>query len=84
MEEAVDADRIVVMEHGKIAKDSSGRLMDDTPREIFSRVEDLKRLQLTVPVITELGHELKQAGIPLPDGILTRDEFVQELKKLRK
>jgi energy-coupling factor transporter ATPase len=84
MEEAVDADRIVVMEHGKIAKDSSGRLMDDTPREIFSRVEDLKRLQLTVPVITELGHELKQAGIPLPDGILTRDEFVEELKKLRK
>ncbi len=84
MEEAVDADRIVVMEHGKIAKDSSGRLMDDTPREIFSRVEDLKRLQLTVPVITELGHELKQAGIPLPDGILTRGEFVEELKKLRK
>ncbi len=84
MEEAVDADRIVVMEHGKIAKDSSGRPMDNTPREIFSRVEDLKRLQLTVPVITELGYELKQAGLPLPDGILTRDEFVEELKKLRK
>ena len=83
MEEAVDADRIVVMDHGKTASDSQGRPMDGTPREIFSRVEDLRRLQLTVPVITELCYELQQAGLPLPDGILRREELVEELKKLR-
>ncbi len=83
MEECTGADRIVVMDHGRIAEDSKGRPMDGTPREIFSRVEDLKKLQLTVPVITELSHELKMAGLPLPDGILTRDELVKELSGLK-
>ncbi len=84
MEEAVDADRVIVLEKGRIAMSADGKPMDGTPREIFSRVEDLKRLNLSVPVITELGYELKQAGLPLPDGILTRAELVKELVGLKK
>ena len=72
MEEAVDADRIVVMDGGKV-------VMDGKPREIFSRVEELKALSLCVPQVTELAYELKQAGLNLPDGILTREELVQYL-----
>ena len=82
MEETVHADRVIVMERGKIAKDSQGREMDGTPREIFSRVEDLKRLALTVPVITDLAYELRQAGVPLPEGILTREELAEALVKI--
>ncbi len=72
MEEAVEADRIVVMDKGKV-------VMDGTPREIFSRVNELKELKLCVPQITELSYELKEAGVNLPDGILTREEFVAYL-----
>ena len=75
MEEAVEADRIVVMDGGKV-------VMDGTPREIFSRVEELKALSLCVPQVTELAYELKCAGLPLPDGILTREELVRELLPL--
>lgn len=74
MEEVVDADRVFVMENGKI-------IMDGTPRGIFSRVEELKEHHLTVPQVTELAHELKKSGLPLPDGILTREELVSELTK---
>ena len=52
-----------------------------TPREVFSRVKDLKTAHLTVPQVTELAYELKQAGLPLPDGILTREELVAALTK---
>ena len=79
MEEAVDADRIVVMEHGKIAKDSLGRPMDDTPREIFSRVEELEAYQLDVPEVTRLAFELKESGVNLSDGIIRRDELVEQI-----
>jgi len=72
MEEIVHADQVFVMDHGKIA-------MQGTPREIFSQVERLKELRLAVPQVTLLAHELKQAGIPLPDGILTRKELVEAL-----
>ena len=82
MEEAVNADRIIVMEKGRIALDKDGNKMDDTPREIFSRVDDLKGLALTVPVITELAYELRREGIPIPEGILTRDELTAALKSL--
>ena len=75
MEEAVDADRIVVMDGGKV-------VMDGKPREIFSRVEELKALSLCVPQITELAYELKQAGLALPDGILTRAELLDHLAPL--
>lgn len=75
MEEAVDADRIVVMDGGKA-------VMDGMPREIFSQVERLQELALCVPQVTELAYELRQAGMPLPDGILTREELVNELLPL--
>ena len=75
MEEIVHADKVFVMDQGKIA-------MEGTPREIFSRVEELKELRLTVPQATLLAYELKKRGIPLPDGILTREELVAEVLAL--
>ena len=72
MEEAVDADRIVVMDEGKM-------VMDGTPREIFSRVKELKRYSLDVPQVTELADELAEAGLPVSRGILTMDELLSEL-----
>ena len=74
MEEVVDSDYVFVMDKGKV-------VMDGTPREIFSQVELLKEHRLDVPQITLLAHELKQAGVPIPEGILTREELVQELEK---
>lgn len=72
MEEIVHANRVFVMDQGKIA-------MQGTPREIFSQVEKLKSLRLDVPQVTLLAYELKKSGIPLPDGILTTEELVQAL-----
>lgn len=72
MEETVDADRIIVMDKGVIR-------MEGTPREIFSRVEELKKLHLDVPQVTELAYELKKEGVDLPDGILTITELVDAL-----
>ena len=80
MEEAVDADRIIVLENCSIAEDLEGRPMDGTPKDIFSKVEDLKALALTVPVITELAYELRKEGLPIREGILTRKELVDALK----
>lgn len=76
MEEIVHADQIFVMDHGHVA-------MEGTPREIFSQVERLKELRLAVPQVTLLSHELKQAGLPLPDGILTRKELVEAITALK-
>ena len=72
MEEIIHANRVFVMDEGKIA-------MEGTPREIFSQVEKLKSLRLDVPQVTLLAHELKQSGVPLPDGILTTEELVAAL-----
>ena len=72
MEEVIDADRVIVMADGKL-------VMDGTPREIFSRVKELKEYRLDVPQVTELAYELKQAGVNLPDGILTMDELMEKL-----
>lgn len=72
MEEIVHADKVYVMDKGKIA-------MEGTPREIFSKVEELKRLRLNVPQVTLLAYELKRHGIALPDGLLTVDEFVEAI-----
>ena len=72
MEEVIDADRVIVMDDGKL-------VMDGTPREIFSRVKELKEYRLDVPQVTELAYELKQAGVDLPDGILTMDELMEKL-----
>ncbi|MCR4788006.1 MAG: energy-coupling factor transporter ATPase [Lachnospiraceae bacterium] len=72
MEETIYADRIFVMDKGRIA-------MEGTPKEVFSKVEKLKRLRLDVPQVTLLAHELKKAGLPLSDGILTTEELICQL-----
>ena len=72
MEEVVFADHVYVMDQGHL-------VMDGTPREIFSQVEKLKEYRLDVPQVTLLAHELKQAGLPLPDGILTIEELVDAI-----
>lgn len=75
MEEVIHANRVIVMDEGKI-------VMDDTPRGVFSQVEQLKAYRLDVPQVTELAYELKKEGIPLSDGILTVEELVKELCQL--
>lgn len=77
MEEVVDADRVIVMDDGHI-------VMDGTPKEIFSRVEELKQYRMDVPQVTELAWELQKKGIPLPDGILRKSEFLDALVPLLK
>ena len=72
MEEVVYADRVIVMDEGKV-------VMQGTPKEVFSHVEELQALRLDVPQVTLLAHELKKKGIPLSDGILTIEELVNEL-----
>ena len=72
MEEGVDADYVYVMEAGKI-------IMDGKPREIFSHVEELKKHRLDVPQMTLLAHELRKSGLPIPKGILTREELVEAI-----
>jgi ABC-type cobalt transport system, ATPase component len=69
MEEVVKADRVIVMDGGNI-------VMDGTPKEIFSHVDELKKYRLDVPQVTELAYELKKSGLNLPEGILNIDEFV--------
>ena len=76
MEEVIHADRVFVMDKGRVE-------IEGTPREVFSQVEKLKALRLSVPEVTLLAYELKKAGLPLPDGILSTQELVEELKKLR-
>ena len=76
MEEVTDADYVYVMDSGSV-------VMQGTPRKIFSRVESLQAHCMDVPQITLLAHELKKSGLDLPDGILTREELVSELERLR-
>lgn len=71
MEEVVHADQVLVMDQGKIK-------MQGTPKEIFSQVERLKELRLDVPQVTLLAYELQKRGVPLPDGILTVEEFADK------
>lgn len=75
MEEVVDADRVIVMDQGNV-------VMEGTPREIFSRVEELKKYRLDVPQVTLLAYELQQRGLPLANGILKTEELVKELCQL--
>mgnify|MGYP001056763998 FL=1 len=75
MEEVIYADRVFVMDEGKV-------VMQGTPREIFSQVERLKHLRLDVPQVTLLAYELQKSGLKLPDGVLTAQELTEELKKL--
>lgn len=73
MEEVIYADRVYVMDEGKVA-------MQGTPRQIFSQVKMLKALRLDVPQVTLLAYELKKSGVELPDGILTTEELIAALK----
>ena len=75
MDEAAQCDRVVVTDSGKI-------ILDGTPKEVFSHVELLKEVGLDVPQVTELTHELKKAGIELPDGIISVEECADKLEEL--
>lgn len=76
MEEVIDADRVFVMDAGKV-------VMEGTPRAIFSQVDKLKELRLDVPQVTELAHMLRGRGVPLPEGILTKEELTAALQKIK-
>ena len=72
MEEAISADRVVVIEKGKI-------LLDGTPKEIFSQYEILKNTGLDVPQITQLSHKLNKAGFDIDSCVLSVDEFLEKI-----
>lgn len=76
MNEVIDTDRVYVMDKGKIE-------MEGNPRKVFSQVEKLKELRLDVPQVTELAYELKKSGLPIREGILTTQELIVELNKLK-
>ena len=76
MEEVVDADKIFVMDHGKV-------VMEGTPKEIFSRVDELKSYRLDVPQVTILADELRKRGLDIPKGILKKEELVEAIECLR-
>ena len=77
MDEVIHADKVIVMDDGKV-------VMQGTPREVFSKVAELKKHRLDVPQVTELAYELQKAGVPLPNGILTVEEFTEALLAVRK
>mgnify|MGYP002672964280 FL=1 len=68
MEEVIYADKVYVMDKGKVT-------LQGTPREVFSKVDELKALRLDVPQVTLLAHELREEGFPISEGILTKEEF---------
>lgn len=72
MEEVIHADKVVVMDKGKV-------VMQGTPREIFSQVDTLKKYRLDVPQVTLLAYELRKRGLPISEGILTIQELVDEI-----
>ena len=76
LEEVVDADKIFVMDHGKV-------VMEGTPKEIFSRVDELKSYRLDVPQVTILADELRKRGLDIPKGILRKEELVEAITHLQ-
>jgi len=75
MEEAIYSDKIFVMDQGRI-------VMQGTPKQVFSQVEQLKELRLDVPQATLLAYELQKAGVKLEDGILSKEGLVEALCRL--
>lgn len=75
MEEVIDADKIYVMDHGRV-------VMEGTPKEVFSQVDELKKYRLDVPQVTILADELKKQGLDIPSGILRKGELVEALCQL--
>lgn len=76
MDEVIHANKVIVMDDGKI-------VMQGTPREVFERVEELKHYRLDVPQVTELAYELRKSGVPLPKCVLSVEEFIDAMKKVR-
>ena len=76
MEEVIEADRVIVMDDGKV-------VMQGTPREVFSQVDRLKELRLDVPQATLVAYEIQKKGFPLRNGILSNEELVEELCQLK-
>ena len=75
MEEVIDVDKIYVMDHGRV-------VMEGTPKEVFSQVDELKKYRLDVPQVTILADELKKQGLDIPSGILRKEELVEALCQL--
>ena len=75
MEEVIDADKIYVMDHGRV-------VMEGTPKAVFSQVDELKKYRLDVPQVTILADELKKQGLDIPSGILRKEELVEALCQL--
>ncbi|MCI8408632.1 MAG: energy-coupling factor transporter ATPase [Lachnospiraceae bacterium] len=76
MDEVVYADKVFVMDHGSV-------VMEGTPREIFAQVDELKKYHLDVPQVTELAYELRKEGIPMPEAVLTIEEFMNAFENLK-
>lgn len=76
MEEVIYADKVYVMDKGKVT-------MQGSPKEVFSRVDELKALRLDVPQVTLLAHELRKEGFPIPEGILTKEEFREAILRCK-
>lgn len=74
MEEVIYADKVFVMDQGRVE-------LQGTPKEIFSKVDKLKQLRLDVPQVTLLAHELRKEGFPIPEGILTKEEFAAAIDR---
>ena len=77
MDEAAQADRVVVMSEGKV-------VMEGTPRQVFSQVDELHRLRLDVPQVTELCCRLAEAGVDIPTDIINEEECAAALYELLK
>ena len=75
MEEAAQADRVLVITDGRIR-------LEGKPEEVFDRVEEMKEMHLDVPHMTALADDLRREGMPLPGGILTVENMAQEVEKI--
>ncbi|SET35093.1 energy-coupling factor transporter ATPase [[Clostridium] polysaccharolyticum] len=76
MEEVIHADNVIVMDQGKV-------VMEGTPNQVFRNVEQLRAIRLNVPQVTELAYELRRNGFPIKEGILTKEELIAEILKVR-
>lgn len=77
MEEVIYADKVFVMDKGKVT-------LQGTPKEVFTQVDRLKELRLDVPQVTQLAHELRKEGFPVPEGVLTKEELCECLVDYQK